>query len=59
MIKTLTIIQHNVLHWKTNKDSVILHYSQVNPEIILINSHGLRFQRGMVVGPRFAEVCLI
>ncbi len=41
-INQLTIIQHNALHWNTNKQSLINYYRQVNPEIILINSHGVK-----------------
>ncbi len=39
---SLTIMQHNILNWKTNKSSVMHNFLQVNPEIILINSHGLK-----------------
>lgn len=41
MIQTLTITQHNVMHWKTNKDSLLTCYAQIDSDIILINSHGL------------------
>ena len=30
------------MHWKTNKDSLLISYAQTNPHIILINSHGLK-----------------
>lgn len=39
---TLTIIQHNVLHWKNNKESLITNYLETKPDIILTNSHGLK-----------------
>ncbi len=35
-------MQHNVLNWKTNKHSLIPNYVSCNPDIILINSHGLK-----------------
>ncbi len=38
----LTIIQHNVPNWNTNKHSLINYYLQVSPEITLINSHGVK-----------------
>ncbi|MFV0503605.1 MAG: hypothetical protein ACK5LT_06515, partial [Lachnospirales bacterium] len=42
MIDTLLIIQHNVLNWSTNKHSLINYYLQEVPDVILINSHGLK-----------------
>ena len=42
MTNTLTIIQHNVLNWQTNKTSLIDNYLKVSPDLILINSHGLK-----------------
>ena len=36
----MLIIQHNVLHWKTNKLSISNMLLQESPDIILINSHG-------------------
>ena len=41
-ISSLTIVQHNVLSWKSNKNSLIDNYLKVSPDIILINSHGLK-----------------
>lgn len=40
MHNTLAIMQHNVLNWPTRKHELIKIYSQTDPEIILINSHG-------------------
>ena len=37
-IGPLTIIHHNVLHWRTN--FLFLSNRATDPEIILINSHG-------------------
>ncbi len=37
----LVIIQHNINNWRSNKQSLLNHYLQVKPDIILINSHGL------------------
>ena len=39
-IVSLTIIHHNVLHWRTNFLSLSNTYSTIDPDIILINSHG-------------------
>ena len=39
---TITIIQHNVLHWKNRKQNLISTYLDLNPDILLINSHSLR-----------------
>lgn len=38
---TLTIIQHNTLNWASNKHNLTDTYKQINPDIILLNSHGL------------------
>ncbi len=38
----IKIIQHNVLYWKTRKFSLTQAYKEINPHIILINSHGLK-----------------
>lgn len=40
-VKTLNIIQHNVRDWKTQKISLCNSYYQINPDIILLGSHGL------------------
>ena len=39
---TVKIIQHNVAHWKPNKALLTQTYNEINPDIILINSHGLK-----------------
>ncbi len=39
---SLVVIQHNVLNWRTNKESLIENYLKVKPDLILINSHGLK-----------------
>ena len=36
----LTIIQHNVLSWKTHKTDLMNIYNEIKPDIILLNSHG-------------------
>lgn len=36
------ILQHNTLHWETNKPNFTHTYQQVNPDIILLNSHGIQ-----------------
>ena len=41
-MNTLKVLQHNVRHWRTNKNSLINSYMEFNPHIILINSHGVK-----------------
>ena len=36
----LTVIQHNVLRWKTHKVNLMNIYNDIKPDIILLNSHG-------------------
>ena len=38
----IRILQHNVRHWSTNKKTITNVYSEINPDIILLNSHGLK-----------------
>lgn len=49
LIKTSTntmdnieILQHNVAHWKLNRHNFTNVYKEINPDKILINSHGLK-----------------
>ena len=49
IINTLKIIQHNVLNWRTNKQSLITNYLEVKPEIILLNSHGLKSNESLKI----------
>lgn len=39
---TITIIQHNVLHWETRKFNLINTYLEIYPHVILINGHGMK-----------------
>lgn len=39
---TIIILQHNTLHWETNKNNLINNYLQENPDIIILNSHGIK-----------------
>ena len=39
--KTLIIIQQHVLHWKTNKESIIQTITKEDADIILLNSTGI------------------
>ncbi len=41
-IHSITILQHNVMHWKTNKQSITLNILDVKPDIALLNNHGLK-----------------
>ena len=36
----LSIVQHNVLNLKTHRIDLINVYNEINPDVILINSHG-------------------
>ena len=38
---TLTILQHNVLHWPTNESSCRAAYHERDPDVILLNSTGV------------------
>lgn len=38
----LTIVQHNVQHWNTRKNQLSNSYKEINPDIILLNSHGTK-----------------
>lgn len=40
-LKKLTIIQHNVRNWSTNKITLSNIYNKIDPDIILINEHSL------------------
>lgn len=41
-MEAIKIIQHNVLHWTTRKFHLTNIYLEINPDIILRNSHGLK-----------------
>ena len=41
-VNRLTIVQHNVLHWATRKNELYNTYRHLDPDIILINSHGVK-----------------
>lgn len=49
MSEILTIIQHNVMNWRTNKHSLIDNYLEVSPDLILINSHGLKSNESLKI----------
>lgn len=49
MNRIIKIIQHNILHWKTNKASLLHTYTAINPDVILMNSHGLRQDESMKI----------
>lgn len=42
MANKLTILQHNVAHWKAYIYILLNTYREINPHLILINSHGLK-----------------
>ena len=35
----LSLVQHNVLNWKTHRIDLINVYNEIDPDVILINSH--------------------
>ena len=37
---TLTVVQHNVLHWQTRRHELNNMYRQYDPDVILLSSHG-------------------
>lgn len=39
---TIKIIQHNVAHWKPNRHNLTNIYKEIDPHIVLMNSHGLK-----------------
>lgn len=41
-LNSIVILQHNTLHWETNKFNLTNTYLQINPDIILLNSHGVK-----------------
>lgn len=45
----LKILQHNALNWGTNKQSLIPYYVANNPDLILINSHGLKSNESLKI----------
>ncbi len=46
---TFTVMQHNVLNWRSNKESLLTYYLQLSPDIMLINSHGLRYEDSLKI----------
>ena len=45
----ITIVQHNVLHWDTRKFNLTNTYRDINPHIILLNSHGMKNQENIKI----------
>lgn len=43
------IVQHNVLHWETRKFNLTNTYKEINPHIILLNSHGANSQQQIII----------
>lgn len=41
MAKTITILQHNVRNWNINKFAYYTTYQPIDPDIILLNEHGV------------------
>ena len=48
----ITIVQHNVLKWTKNRSSQLCNaYQQINPDVILINSHCLKSDESLKIFP--------
>lgn len=41
-MESIKIIQHKEGHWKTNKNNLIQNYRHLDPDTLLLNSHGLK-----------------
>lgn len=48
-MESIKIIQHNVLHWSTRKFHLTNIYQEINPDIILINSHGMKEEENIKI----------
>lgn len=42
MMDTIKILQQNVLNWGNRKFNLSGTYTHIDPEVILINSHGIK-----------------
>lgn len=40
--QNISIVQHNTLQWSTNKHNLLNVYKEINPDIFLLISHGLK-----------------
>ena len=49
MARRLKILQHNVLHWDTRKYELYNTYRHIDPEIILLNSHGKKDEEKIIL----------
>ena len=49
MLRKLIIISHNVQHWKTRRDNLINCYMEFNPDVIILNSHGLKSEETLKI----------
>ena len=45
----ITVLQHNTLHWRTNKSNLIITYKTIDPDIILLNSHGVKTEEPLKI----------
>lgn len=48
-MENIIIVQHNVLHWGTQKFNLINTYKQINPHIILIIPHGMKLDQNIKI----------
>lgn len=49
ILNSTTIMQQNVLNWRTNKYSHTTYYRQVTPDMILIDSHELKSKESLKI----------
>ena len=47
--ETINILQHNVRSWENIKYTLTNIYREINPDVILINSHGLKTNRNIKI----------
>lgn len=45
----IVLLQYNILHWETNKANLTHTYHQVNPDIILLSSHGIKSHESLYI----------
>lgn len=43
------MLQHNTLQWETNKTNLTNAYFQLNPDIIFLNSHGVKTHESLYI----------
>lgn len=49
--QTINILQHNINNWNNNKTTLTSIYKELDPDLILINSHGLKSSENIKIYP--------